>query len=312
VKLTLTSEVAPGTVMLAATPWVIERLLVSPPGGGAVSAQIRDVPAGWVRIVAQAFATPDGTGEVIAVASVTTRVVVAHTTDVGLITEALCTSVSVKPSSFTIAPGKTASPEATAYDADGNVLLGATFDWVSSNNDVASVDAASGEVRGVTEGLASVTAKERVTGKSASCDVTVAEWSDWVTLTIPVTSEDGALTPVLEAGEPYRFVASGTWYPWGNVSSRPADAAWYGPSTWWEPPDPSAWTEHDSLRINDTIPAWLGSSDGVTWAPHTVSLATHEYRYEYLGTGAPARLWLYDTPYWDNTGELSVRVQRHN
>ncbi len=311
-KLTLTPGVAPGSVAPPAVSWVIERLLVSPPGGGPVSAQIRNVPAGWARITAQAFATPDATGDIIATASLTFRIKVGQTTNVGLITEALCTSVSVKPSSLTVAPGKTASLEGTAHDADGNVLLGATLDWDSSNPAVAAVDSTSGQVQGVTEGLASVTARERVTGKLASCDVTVAEWSDLVTLTIPVTSADGALTPVLEAGWQYRFVASGTWCPWGIASSRPADAAWYGPNEGGLRGDPSAWVEHDSLRIDDVIPAWLGSSDGVNWAPHTLSLATHEYRYGYLGTGAQVRLWLYDLPYFDNTGGLSVTVQRHN
>lgn len=227
-------------------------------------------------------------------------------------TEALCTSVVVRPATLTIAPGKRATLAATAYDADGNVLLGAAFSWTSSNRDVAPVDPSTGEVQGGEEGAASVSARERVTGKSNSCAVTVETWSDLVTLDIPVTSAEGVQTPVLQAGQLYRFVATGVWYPWGNVSTRPADAAWYGPNEGWLRNDPSAWVEYDSLRIDDLVPAWMGSADGVNWAPHTVSLPTHEYRYEYMGTGAPVRVWLYDTPHWDNTGALKVTVQRHN
>ena len=262
--------------------------------------------------MAQAFATPDATGEVIADASLTFRVVGGRTNRIGLITEALCASVTVTPASLIVAPGKTVSPEAVAYDVDGNVLLGATFDWVSSDLSVATVTSTSGEVRGVTEGLASVTATERVTGKSASCDVKVTPWLDLVTLTVPVTTADGVLTPALEAGRRYRLVASGTWRPWGSASARPADAAWCSPSDWWLPEPSSRWVETDALRIGDTVPAWSGSSDGVNWAPHTLSFATHEYRYEYLGTGAQVRLWVYDVPLWDNTGELSVLIQRHD
>ncbi len=307
VKLTLTPEPAPEP-----PPWVIERLLVAPPRGGPVTAEVREVPAGGVRMVAEAFATSDGTGEVIARAEVVFEVAAGRVTRVGMTTEALCTLVVVRPADLTIAPGKSARLEATAYDADGNVLLGAVFDWRSSDRDVAPVNASTGEVQGAAEGAASITAQERVTGKSGSCAVTVETWSDVLTLDIPVTSVDGVQTPVLQAGQLYRFVATGLWYPWGNVSTRPADAAWYGPNEGWLRDDPSAWVEHDSLRIDDLVPAWMGSANGINWAPHTVSLSTHEYRYEYVGTGAPVRLWLFDTPHWDNTGAIKVIVQRHN
>lgn len=303
------------SVRLTLTPaegdWVRESLLVSPPGGGPVSTTIPDVPVGWVTLLAQAFATPDGAGDVIARASLTFLVVNAQTTNVRLVTEALCTSVSVKPSTITLAPGRSAFLQATAYDADGNVLLGAAFDWVSSAPGVANVNPATGAVEAVTEGTATITAREQVTGKSGTCEVTVAEWSDVVTLQVPVTNTDGVLTPILQKGAQYRFVASGLWYPWGG-NAIPADASWWAPNDIGQVGNPLAWTERNSLRLDDVTPLWSGTADGISWAPHTLSFATHTYRYEWPGNGTQVRIWLYDSISWDNTGGLSVTVQRRN
>jgi hypothetical protein len=314
VKLTLTPAAAPGDPNPPAASWTVERLLASPPGGGPVSTQIRDLLPGWIKIVAEAYATPDATGEVIAVASLTFRLAGGKTTRLGLTTAALCTSVRVQPTSLLVLYEQTALVEANALDADGNVLLGAAFDWVSSNPAVATVDA-DGQVRGKAEGVAWITATDRASGKSASCEVTVSEWADEVTLSVPLSSAAGVSSPVLQAGQRYRFVATGVWYPWGTetgpTSERPADAVWYAPREASRRDDPTAWIRYDNLRIDALIPDWLGSADGTTWAPDTVSLGSHEYRFEYLGTGASVRFWLSDDPYYDNTGELNVTIQRH-
>lgn len=303
VRIKLTPGVEPGTPGPApGEAWKIERLLVSPPAGGPVSTLIYGVAAGWVNVLAQGFASTDGTGEVIAEASETINVLARQQTDVNLITEALCTSVVVNPTAVTLVPEETTSLEAKAYDADGNLLLGAAFDWSSSNQAVAVVEAG-GKVTPAGIGLTTAQARERRTGKQAACAVTVAEWIDVATLSIPSTSDVGIMTPALAAGERYRFVASGVWYPWG--STRRADAAWY------ESGDGLRWTEDKSLQIDDLEPAWIGTADGVTWAPHTLSATTHTYRYYYVGMGVPVRVWQYDIKYVENTGSLSVVVQRH-
>ena len=66
-------------------------------------------------------------------------------------------SVTVQPPADTIAPGDTLRLIARAHDETGRVLAGAEFRWSSSNAGVATVDA-SGLVRGVTDGTATITA----------------------------------------------------------------------------------------------------------------------------------------------------------
>ena len=66
-------------------------------------------------------------------------------------------SVVVSPAADTIALGDTLRLAAKAFDANGNAIAGAEFEWLSSDAAVASVDA-SGLVRGVGEGRATITA----------------------------------------------------------------------------------------------------------------------------------------------------------
>ena len=66
-------------------------------------------------------------------------------------------SVVVFPAADTIAPGDTLQLAAQAFDENGNGIAGAEFEWSSSDESVATVDA-SGLVRGVAEGGATITA----------------------------------------------------------------------------------------------------------------------------------------------------------
>ena len=66
-------------------------------------------------------------------------------------------SVDVSPSAATVTVGDTLRLVAEAFDANAHRIEGAEFDWSSSDSSVATVDG-SGLLRGVAEGVASVTA----------------------------------------------------------------------------------------------------------------------------------------------------------
>jgi hypothetical protein len=79
-------------------------------------------------------------------------------------------SVSVTPSSASVAPGGTVQLAATARDANGNTVTGVTFTWSSTNTAVATVSS-SGVVTGVSGGSAEVRAT--TSGETGSASVTV-------------------------------------------------------------------------------------------------------------------------------------------
>lgn len=81
-------------------------------------------------------------------------------------------TVTVTPSSFTKAPGLTQALTATVKDGSGNVLVGRTIVWTSSNNSVAVVDS-SGVVTTVSTGNAVITAT--CEGKTGTCSVVVSQ-----------------------------------------------------------------------------------------------------------------------------------------
>ena len=66
-------------------------------------------------------------------------------------------SVVVSPAADTVAPGDTLRLAAEAFDENGHPVAGAEFAWSSGNASVATVDA-SGLVRGIGEGAATITA----------------------------------------------------------------------------------------------------------------------------------------------------------
>ena len=83
---------------------------------------------------------------------------------------AVVTTVTVAPSSPSIAVGANATLQATVKDAQGNVMSGQTITWSSNNTGAATVNA-SGVVTGVAAGSATITAT--CAGVSGSSAVTV-------------------------------------------------------------------------------------------------------------------------------------------
>lgn len=137
------------------------------------------------------------------------------------------------------------------------------------------------------------------------------------TLWIPATSADGAWTPVLESGQEYKFVATGTYYfNAGRLEESDAEWSLVWGGTDWKEVFVHGTAENDVLDIVvDGISVdWLGSTDGVNWARHVFS-PDHTYVYYYTGNGQPVHLWIADqTPYggeyyYDNSGGLNVEIE---
>ena len=159
--------------------WQEQVLLQKPPGGGQVSATTGSVPAGWVNVLAQAFANLQGTGDVIALAQTEVDVPAGGTATAYLVTEALTVVVELNVSTLDLELTQSGILIATAKDADGAVIIGADFVWDSNDQAVATVAALSpsATVTSVADGNCEVTATETITGKSAQCSVTVASRS---------------------------------------------------------------------------------------------------------------------------------------
>src|SRR5690606_15135113 len=88
----------------------------------------------------------------------------------GVVVRQVVTSVSVSPSSRSIAVNESYRLDASAKDANGNAVPDAKFSWTSSNSSIARVDA-TGLVTGVASGNATITVTSN--GKSASAQISV-------------------------------------------------------------------------------------------------------------------------------------------
>ncbi|MDQ2668470.1 MAG: Ig-like domain-containing protein, partial [Gemmatimonadota bacterium] len=80
-------------------------------------------------------------------------------------------SVAVTPPTVAVTVGRTTQLLATAKDALGSTLIGRTTAWSSASPAVATVDAGTGLVTGISVGTATITGSSE--GKSASALVTV-------------------------------------------------------------------------------------------------------------------------------------------
>ena len=132
-----------------------------------LTAEVRDQQGRVMSGVAVAWsssntglATVNATGLVTAVANGTATITAtagqASSTATVTVAQAVAT-VAVAPAADTLLTGDTLRLVAEAFDENAHRIEGAEFDWSSSDSSVATVDG-SGLVRGVAEGVASVTA----------------------------------------------------------------------------------------------------------------------------------------------------------
>ena len=143
-----------------------------------------------------AAATVNGTGVVTGVAagSATITATSSGKTGTSAITVTaptqVVTTVTVAPTSASIAIGGTVSLTATVKDQSGNVMTGQTVTWTTSNSSYATVNS-NGVVSGVAAGPATITAT--TSGKSGSSAITVTGTSGGGTLLFHEDFEDNKI-----------------------------------------------------------------------------------------------------------------------
>lgn len=121
---------------------VVTPLLVTRPAGEAtVRAAIHDIPPGQVVLRAEAFATANGTGDVIAEAQTVVTVRAGETAQVGMVAGRLPVEREIAGPALLEREAEH-SFIATARDADGETVLGVTFSgWASDAPGILAVDA---------------------------------------------------------------------------------------------------------------------------------------------------------------------------
>ena len=183
-------------------------------------------------------ATVDSAGLVAAVGSGATTVTAMadEVSGTAVVTvEQSAESVVVTPAADTVAPGDTVRLSTETFDENGHAIPGAEFRWSSSNASVATVDA-TGLVRGVAEGTATIAATAG--SVSGTSEITV-ENPDRAALVALYNATDGA--------------------NWANSSNWLTDAPlgeWHGVRT--DGRDRVIELHLGSNELSGTIPAALG------------------------------------------------------
>ncbi|MCP4591425.1 MAG: PEP-CTERM sorting domain-containing protein [bacterium] len=136
------------------------------------------------------------------------------------------------------------------------------------------------------------------------------------TLVVEAWNTPTETSQALEVGRVYLLEVSGT-YVLDSTNGRQADADWseywkhLGDMTWYENPadtDPTV-TDPDrfDLTIDGAVVDWMGTTNGVDFAPHTYS-PSHIYRCRIVGAGVPIEFQIADPNAGDNSGSLLVSI----
>ena len=258
-----------------------------------LAAEVRDqlgrvmegVPVDWSS-ADTAVAAVDSAGLVTATGSGSATVTAsAGETSAGALVTVMQSvdSVFVSPPVDTIAPGDTLRMAAEAFDANGNAVSGARFEWSSSDGHVAKVDG-SGLVRGVAEGTVTITAVSGIVHGRSRIAVENPDSS--------VDPDRAALVALYHATDGPNWVNSENWLsdaPLGDWHGVSTDASgrvvrldlagrWDGEARTWIPhglsgPIPTALAKLAKLHVlllqgNElvgSIPAELGGLDDLRW-----------------------------------------------
>lgn len=133
---------------------------------------------------------------------------------------AVAARLDVGPNAASVAVHRTAVLRAIARDADGAQLLDVPMRWTSENARIASVDASTGAVQGVTPGVATISVEGG--GATASLTVTVTP-AERFTLTIDAAGMGNGTVRVADGGINCVIAASATsgacvgTYEWGTT-----------------------------------------------------------------------------------------------
>lgn len=153
---------------------VSTKTVARPTSGNTSTVSFTDLPATNLTLTASAYPNEDGTGT--AQASATTQVAVEadETKSVSLTMASTINTISITPSTATIAIGTTQALTATAYDtSDATVLMSTSATtWTSSSETVATVDA-NGVVTALAVGTTNITFTDTESGKTATAVIKV-------------------------------------------------------------------------------------------------------------------------------------------
>ena len=142
----------------------------------------------------ESVATVDAEGLVTGVAEGTATITattddISGSAEISVFVPSVPVSVTVSPSTGSVAVGATLSMSAQAFDANGRVVADPQFSWSSSDESAATVDA-SGLVTGVAEGTATITATTDGVSGSAEISVFVPD----VPVSVRVSPSSGSVT----------------------------------------------------------------------------------------------------------------------
>jgi uncharacterized protein YjdB len=210
---------------------------------------------------------------------------------------AVVTTVTVAPSSPSIAVGANATLQATVKDAQGNVMSGQTISW-SSNNTAAATVNASGVVTGVAAGSATITATCAGVSGSSAVTVTALPPPPPVVTTVTVAPSTaslavGATTPLTATVKDAQGnVMSGQTIVWTTSSSAIATVSSNGVVTG---------VAAGSATITATCAGKMGSS-AITVTPPS-SGGTLLFQEDFENSNLASRGW------YDNTGSVVSTVE---
>jgi hypothetical protein len=123
---------------LSGSTEVKNTLLVRPSTGNGdlpTSTTVVDLPQGGLSVVAQAFPSSDGTGTPQAGGNTTAQIVAGKSTRVSLTLGTTITRVAILPDTVQLT-GNPVTINATAFDAQGNVVLTNSWTWENSQPNV--------------------------------------------------------------------------------------------------------------------------------------------------------------------------------
>jgi uncharacterized protein YjdB len=156
----------------AGTPLMDPRLIPRKPGAGSETVTFSGLAPGPIVVAVEAHGRRDGTDPPLAVGKTGGTIEEGKTAKIAVSMNSTVAVVLIQPPQFGLSRGQPQQLTATAFDAQKRMLLGTTFSWSSSNEQVATVDA-NGLVTAVGPGLVTLFVREEASGVSAQVDTFV-------------------------------------------------------------------------------------------------------------------------------------------
>jgi hypothetical protein len=157
---------------LSGTTEVKNTLLVRPGNGNGnlpTSTTVVDLPEGSLSVVAQAFPSGDGTGTPQAGGNTIAQIAAGKSTRVSLTLGSTIARVAILPETVQLT-GNPVTINATAFDAQGDVVLTNSWTWQNSQPSILSLvpDGANATITARRAGSSIVTITETESGKSTA------------------------------------------------------------------------------------------------------------------------------------------------